>query len=72
MIQFTPVLRGLRRTPGQSLVAALVLTIATAGATTVFTVVQGLLMPPVSYGEPDRVAVVRPGNPPLGTVRALA
>lgn len=64
MIQFTPVLRGLRRTPGQSFVAALVLTIATAGATTVFTVVQGLLMPPVSYGEPDRVAVVRPGNPP--------
>jgi len=58
------ILRGLYRTPTQTTVAVLGLAVGVAGAVVVFGVVRALLVPPTSYGSPDRIAVIQPHNPP--------
>jgi putative ABC transport system permease protein len=48
--------RTLRRSPGFAAVAILTLGVGIGAATTIFTIVNGVLLRPLSYREPDRIA----------------
>jgi putative ABC transport system permease protein len=48
--------RTLRRSPGFAAVAILTLGLGIGAATTIFTIVNGVLLRPLSYREPDRIA----------------
>ena len=50
--------RALRRTPGFSLTAVAILAIGIGAATTIFTVVNGVLLRPLPYREPERLAMI--------------
>lgn len=50
--------RVLRRTPSFAVPAALTLALAVASVTSVFTVVDAVLLAPLPYGDPDRVVAV--------------
>ncbi|MGH9410902.1 MAG: ABC transporter permease [Vicinamibacterales bacterium] len=63
--------RALRRSPTFTLVAVATLAVAIAAATTVFTMVDTVLLQPLSYPEPDRLVAVwqtAPGAPGLAAV----
>ena len=50
--------RALAAAPGVSIVAALTLALGIAGATSIFTLVYGVLLRPLPYGAADRLAAV--------------
>jgi putative ABC transport system permease protein len=51
--------RSFRRAPGFSLVAVLTLALGIAGATAIFSVVDGILLRPLPYPSPERLVQVR-------------
>lgn len=59
-------LRLFRRTPGFTAISALTIALAIGGCTAVFSVVNGVLLSPLPYPEPDRIVTVaerHPGSP---------
>lgn len=63
--------RGLRKTPGFTLVAVLTLAIGIGGTTAVFSVINGILLRPLPYPDQDRLVAlsnVYPGADDPGTV----
>jgi hypothetical protein len=63
--------RGLLRTPLFTLVAVITLAIGTGATTAVFSVVDGVLLKPLPYPEPDELVAIwhdAPGAPGLTAV----
>jgi putative ABC transport system permease protein len=54
-------LRQLRRSPGFAMTAVLTLAIAIGGVTAVFSIVQAILLRPLPFHEPDRLASLHEG-----------
>ena len=59
-------MRQFRQQPGFSLVTVLVLGLGTGAATTVFTVVDSVVLRPLPYAAPDRLAAIWDTNPEQG------
>jgi predicted permease len=57
-------LRSLRRAPAFTLAAVLTLAIGIGATTAVFTVVNGVLLRPLSFPDPERLVLVAHGSPP--------
>ncbi len=62
-------LRTLSRNPGFSIVVILTLTLGIGATTAIFTVVHGILLRPLSYGDPDRIVLVSDSKPEAGIPR---
>lgn len=58
--------RQLVRSPGFSLVAVLTLALGLGANTAIFSVVHGLLLRPLPYSDPERLAMVWLHNPSEG------
>jgi putative ABC transport system permease protein len=56
-------LRTLRKHRGYSLLAALTLALGIGANTAIFSVISGVLLKPLPYGEPDRLVLVRQSAP---------
>lgn len=63
-------IRSLRRSPSFSIAAVLTLAIGIAASVAVFAVVNGVLLRPLPYGHPDRLAGAWHDMPPIGLVHA--
>ena len=64
--------RGLAKTPGFSIFAVLALTIGIGANTTVFGVVNQVLLTPPAYHEPDRIAIIQSVNARQNTVEGYS
>ncbi len=62
-------LRGLRQRPGFSLVAILTLSLGIGATTAIYAVIQGVLLSPLDYPEPERLMLVQEKNPEAGFPR---
>jgi putative ABC transport system permease protein len=62
-------LRGLRRSPGFALAAVLTLGLGTGAATAVFSLVNGVLLRPLAFREPDRLVMLFDSNAERGLVK---
>lgn len=62
-------LRGLRHRPGFSLVAILTLALAIGAVTAMYTVIEGVLLNPLDYPDPEEIVVVQEKNPEAGFPR---
>ena len=63
---FRHAFRSLLKTPGFTIVAILTLTVGIGVTTSIFSVVDALLLEPLPYAEPDRVMTLWESNPGLG------
>ena len=52
-------LRGLRQRPGFSLIAILTLSLGIGATTAIYTVIQGVLLNPLDFPEPERLMLVQ-------------
>lgn len=65
-------LRGMRRNPGFTAVVVTTLALGIGASTAVFSVVEGILLRPLPFQDPDRLAVVWQNDRATGTVRENA
>ena len=69
-IQVRHALRSLRRTPAFTLTAVLTLVIGIGAVAAIFAVVNGVLLKPLPYGNPDRLVGTWHDLPPLSLTKA--
>ena len=69
-IQIRHAVRSLRRTPAFTLTAILTLVIGIGAVAAIFAVVNGVLLKPLAYGNPDRLVGTWHDLPPLSMTRA--
>jgi putative ABC transport system permease protein len=62
-------LRGFRRNPGFALVALLTVALGVGATTAVFSLIDGVLLEPLPYAQPERVAIVYAANPAIALPR---
>jgi putative ABC transport system permease protein len=67
---FRYAIRNLRKTPGFTLIAALTLAVGIGTNTTMFSVVENILIRPFPFREPDRLAVIYEQQPKNDVTRA--
>ncbi len=65
-------LRSLRRNPGFTTVAILTLMLGVGASTTIFSVVNGVLLKPLPYPDPDRLATLWETHPTWGPFLTVA
>src|SRR5262245_7457187 len=68
-IAFRHALRSLRRTPVFSITAIITLVLGIGAAAAMFVIVYGVLLAPLSFGNPDRLVAVNLQTPELRRIQ---